>query len=189
MDKDEFLMEQWKMAAEFHRHQDDLVWRRFDYVIGFTVFLLTAFGYVWHVESEAWFKLITVSLLSAIGIFISDKWSRLHTRTQLYHALRVTQAKNIEKALAERLDLQKPLVTGLEGSVTFYGPKPNDLPETITTSIRHSAFGRNSSLNTVFRISRALVLLWIILLMLSLLVICIRLLGPNTLPSWLRSTI
>ena len=137
MDKDDLLLEQWRMASELHRHMDDIIWRRFDYFVGLNVVLLSALGYISHIETETWLKPVASVLLPLLGIFVSDKWSRIHARGQQYHILRKLQAENRERALVERLELKHPVVGGREDLVTVYGSTPEDLPDTIGAKVEH----------------------------------------------------
>lgn len=189
MDKHEFLLEQWKMASTLHLHMDDMIWRRFDYLIGLNVVLLSALGYVWHIETEAWLKLLASLLLPSVGVFLSNKWSRMHTRAQLYHSLRKVQAENAENILVNQLGLEHRLIAEREASCTVYGATPDDLPDKIKRDIGHSRWGETHTLDIVFKLSRWLERLWIVLLVLSLLAIAARLWRMSVIPAWFTSPI
>ena len=189
MNSDDLLLEQWRIASELHRHMDDIIWRRFDYFVGLNVVLMGALGYVWQIETDAWLTIVASVLLPVLGIFISDKWSRIHAHGQLYHILRKLQAENREKALVERLELNCPTIGGREDLLTVYGSTPEDLPDTIRNEIEHGVFGETHTLDVVFKISRCLVLVWSLLLMLAMFVLACRLLDLDIIPSVFSSPI
>lgn len=171
MDRHEFLLEQWKLASELHRHMDDMIWRRFDYFVVLSTALLTGYGYVWSQQKCAFIMFSGSVVVPLLGVALSVSWAAIHKRAQLYHSLRKLQAERAEKALTERLDPEQSTVSGDEQPRMVYGVKPEDFPEEIMDSVPHSAWGRTHTLDVVFGVGLGAGALWGILLFVSVIVL------------------
>jgi hypothetical protein len=105
MDKNDFLFEQWKMASELHKHEDNLLWQRFSYFVTLTgilasglVIFLTA-----DIDIEPKHQYLFLIIVSLFGAIISLAFAFIFKRAYLYHILRVCQAEEAEKRLKEIL--------------------------------------------------------------------------------------
>lgn len=111
MDKKDYLFEQWKLASELHRHEDNLAWQKFNYFIAVNGLLLSVLAVNWKDLAASSNNLRVIGIaISVFGTIISLAWFLVQWRGQLYHALRTRQAKkaeeDIEKITGERwLDL------------------------------------------------------------------------------------
>jgi len=47
MDKEQLLLEKWKMASELHRHEDNVTWQKFNYFVTLNAALLTVLAVIW----------------------------------------------------------------------------------------------------------------------------------------------
>ncbi|MBN1202304.1 MAG: hypothetical protein JXJ20_10650 [Anaerolineae bacterium] len=100
MKRDDLLLEQWKMSSELHRHEDRLVWQRFNYFVALTGILISGLGLVLtqnNVEAEE--RKIALFFISLFGLLVSVIFLLMFKRAQYYHHYRITQAKEAEKAL------------------------------------------------------------------------------------------
>lgn len=177
MEKRDLLLEQWKMASELHRHMDDMVWRRFDYFVGLNTVLLGVYGYVWSQGRCAVVKFFGSIFVPLLGVVLSLSWAAIHKRAQLYHSLRKQQAETAERALAEEMDLEQPMVC--QGSGLVYGVKPEDCGAELMEKIPHSAWGRIHTLDVVFGIALGTAIMWAISIVASAVILyfqcCLRL--------------
>lgn len=100
-DKDRLLLEQWKMAAQFHLHMDNIAWRRASSFVAVNGILFGALGAL-SVAASSPYALLVKALLVAtliLGSIVSWLWAVVQKRTQLYHAYRLAQARKAEEAL------------------------------------------------------------------------------------------
>jgi hypothetical protein len=100
MDKEDLLLEQWKLASELHRHEDNLTWQKFNYFIATNGILVSVLGITWSdiVTNRHDLKVIGVAI-SVFGAAISLVWSYVHKRGQLYQNYRIAQARDAERVL------------------------------------------------------------------------------------------
>lgn len=88
------------MAAELHRHEDDLTWRKFNHFLTLHGILLSALGVIWSGTTAVRPNLRAASIaISLFGMFASSVWSLIQKRGQLYHTYRIFQARAAEQAL------------------------------------------------------------------------------------------
>jgi ABC-type multidrug transport system fused ATPase/permease subunit len=102
-DREQLLLEQWKMASQLHQHMDNVVWRRASYFVAVNGILLAILG---SIASVTAFMYGTPLLLRVIlvavpffGALISWVWAVVQKRAQLYRYYRTAQAKQAEEAL------------------------------------------------------------------------------------------
>jgi len=150
MNKEDLLLEQWKMASELHRHEDELTWQRFSYFVTLTGILASGLGLVWTTSSMSAtsFKVISIAI-STFGVVISLVWSLIFKRAYMYHLYRAAQAKEAEQALQ----------VNNERVLTLYekGLKEQKL-------VRVSIFARFPTNDLIFFLALFVTLSWIILL-------------------------
>jgi len=99
--REDLLLEEWKMASELHRHEDNLTWNRFSYFVTLTGVLLPIFGAL-ALQTDVAIALTArfASLLVAFfGATTSVAWTLMQIRSKLYHQYRVAQARSAEKRL------------------------------------------------------------------------------------------
>jgi len=104
VDKEELLLEQWKMASELHRHMDNMAWQRFNYFTATNGVLLAALGAIAASEGfngnppPCLLRMMTIAI-PILGAFASSIWYFIQKRGQGYHHYRGIQAKQTEEAL------------------------------------------------------------------------------------------
>jgi len=110
VNKEELLLEQWKMASELHRHMDDMAWQRFNYFIATNGLLLTALGAIgkdaFDQASTLPLRVLTIAI-PMIGFLVSIVWSSIQRRGQHYQYYRCAQVRQAEEAL--RIDGERIL--------------------------------------------------------------------------------
>jgi len=100
MNKEELLLEQWKIASELHRHEDNLTWNRFNYFVILNGILLSIFSAISSGAAGNHIDIKRVSiLLSVVGVLTSLIWFLMQVRGKLYHRYRNEQAKDTERQL------------------------------------------------------------------------------------------
>lgn len=100
MDKEDLLLEQWKMTSELHRHEDNLIWQRFNYFIAINGILLSVLIIAWSdFRADETILRIISAVLSFFGVVISILWVVILERGRLYQNYRIFQAKEAERAL------------------------------------------------------------------------------------------
>ncbi|MBI5407167.1 MAG: hypothetical protein HZA18_05675 [Nitrospirae bacterium] len=110
MDKNDLLLEQWKMAVEMHRHMDNMARQAFNYFIVTNGVLIAALATI--INSDAFkeknlFTLIITFAIPFIGFFVSLIWGLIQKREQLYQYYRAKQAERTEDTL--RIDGERVL--------------------------------------------------------------------------------
>ncbi|MFN2271252.1 MAG: hypothetical protein ACK2US_10475 [Anaerolineae bacterium] len=102
-DREQLLLEQWKMASQLHQHMDNMAWRRASYFVAVNGVLLSFLGVVVAEFSFSYrYPIFLGSVFVAIpffGALISWVWAVVQRRTQLYYGYRLAQAQQAEKAL------------------------------------------------------------------------------------------
>ncbi|MBN1678963.1 MAG: hypothetical protein JW966_01640 [Anaerolineae bacterium] len=99
MEKEDLLLEQWKMASELHRHEDNLIWQRFSYFVALTTFLVSGLSYILAKDpSKTGFLFVTL-IFSVFGSIISFVFASVFKRAYLYHLHRIKQATEAEEQL------------------------------------------------------------------------------------------
>jgi len=97
-EKVELLFEQWKVASELHRHEDNLTWQKVNYFIAVLGALLTAY-FVLGNGLPLCDQIRARFYWAVFGLAVSILWLVVHVRGSLYHTLRINQALEIEKIL------------------------------------------------------------------------------------------
>jgi hypothetical protein len=116
--KEELLLEQWKMASELHRHEDNMTWNRFIYFLTINGILLSVFGTI--VAAAVVNKVVLSIMISAFGAFISLAWFMMQIRGKFYHRYRNEQAKDVERRLLVNNERVLTLYeTGLDEQILF----------------------------------------------------------------------
>jgi hypothetical protein len=64
--KGQLLFEQWKMASELQRHEDNLLWQRFSYFVTLTGVLVSGLGVVLTNSRHPYRFLVIISFLGAL---------------------------------------------------------------------------------------------------------------------------
>jgi hypothetical protein len=113
MDEKDFLCEQWKMAAELHRHEDNLLWQRFSYFVTLTGILASGLAILLTADegkSEIIkdYRYLFLAAVSFFGASISLAFTFIFRRAYLYHILRICQAEQAEIRLEKLLDDKTP---------------------------------------------------------------------------------
>lgn len=101
--KNNLLLEQWKMAVELHKHEDNLIWQKFNYFVAIHGILVSAMLILvsstgTEVEPIVGKGIIAITA-SLFGFISSVAWFLIQYRGKLYQNLRVEQAKKVEKEL------------------------------------------------------------------------------------------
>ena len=99
--KSELLLEQWKLASQLHRHEDDITWRRVQYFLALNGTLMTVVGVLWNNilssnEDELIFITIAISLF---GVLTCALWAFAQERARMYHFTWIQKAKECERLL------------------------------------------------------------------------------------------
>ena len=90
MNKEDLLLEQWKMASELHRHEDEHSWQRFQYYITLTGILVSALGVVWTTISISPVNTkVAICIISAFGAVTSLVSALIFKRSFMYHLYRI----------------------------------------------------------------------------------------------------
>ena len=98
MDKNDLLLEQWKMSIDLYKHEADLAMKKFNYFIAINGILISSFVYSWTFAAEKKeinFTPFGVSI-SFFGIMINFIWMLTQYRGRIYQAYRVNQADQAE---------------------------------------------------------------------------------------------
>jgi hypothetical protein len=181
------LLEQWKMASELHRHEDNLLWQRFSYFVTLTGILATGLGIILTIDKntiEPKYQYFFLVLLSFFGAIISLVFASVFRRTYIYHLLRAAQAEEAER---------KGPGKSQEASECFlpvYGKKFDEiLPKVLAKySVKYTRCTRffvgPATNDVIFRLSVFMALAWGLALFISL-----ELLASKTLSSELFFTI
>jgi len=116
MDKEDLLLEQWKMASELHRHEDRLTWQRFSYFVTLTGILISGLGLVLTQKGvDPTTQEFAMFLISLFGAIVSLTFLLIFRRAYYYHIYRIKQAKAAEEKLLK--DGERVLtvyITGLD---------------------------------------------------------------------------
>lgn len=100
MDRNDLLLEQWKMAAELHRHGNEVTWNRFNYFIAMNGVLASAAAVVYSSHTQDLVQVrLPLSMLFLFGSFVSWAWFLAHCRGEAYNRYRQHQAGAAEDAL------------------------------------------------------------------------------------------
>ncbi len=100
MNKEDLLLEQWKMAAELHQNEDRLIWQRFSYFVTLTGILISGLGVALTAKTkddDTQYLLLVV--ISMFGSVVSLAFSSVFQRAFYYHIHRIRQTAQIEKDL------------------------------------------------------------------------------------------
>lgn len=93
----DLLIEQFKMAHELHKHEDNLVWQKFNYFIAVNGTLIGVLAATW--KDLGHYPYFFPKLFSMFGVAISLGWLWVTARGLGYHAMRVKQARWAEDLL------------------------------------------------------------------------------------------
>jgi hypothetical protein len=137
-DREQLLLEQWKMASQFHLQMDNMAWQRASYFMAANGVLLAALGAVLRAlitDSDPIVCLLKVILVAIplFGAFFSWVWTVAQKRAQLYTRYRMAQAKQTEEAL---------MVAG-ERILTLQGKGISDLSEQDFRDLKDSHLSRS----------------------------------------------
>jgi hypothetical protein len=149
MNKEDLLLEQWKMASELHRHEDEHSWQRFQYYVTLTGILVSALGVIWGTTSiSPTAREIAIRIISIFGVVTSLVFALIFKRSFMYHLYRVAQAREAEEAL--KINNERVL--------TLYEKKLGE-----QKLIRVAIFGRISTNDLVFYLTLMMTLFWLVL--------------------------
>jgi len=96
MKKDQLLLEQWKIASELNRHEDNLTWNKFYYLVSINGILVTVLATLYsYSHIDIYVKLV----ISFMGILVSFILTYIIRRGKFYQSYRIAQAREIENAL------------------------------------------------------------------------------------------
>ena len=101
MTDDKLLIEQWKLASELQKHEDNLSWGKFQYFTAFNSALLAALAFLQDNDLEDSFLFIVIPVL---GFALSVSWRFVHERGRAYHKSWIEIAKKSEEQLSENLE-------------------------------------------------------------------------------------
>jgi hypothetical protein len=151
MDRQDLLLEKWKMASQLHRHTDNETWQKFNYFVGLNGVLLSVLVFVWSDSPSALdqTKVIVSLLTSLFGAVVSLVWAITQKRGQHYQRYRIAQAKEAERAL--KID-----------GVQVLDVYEKDLNEQELVPV--SIFGRLSTYVLVFYLAISTLAIWMLLL-------------------------
>jgi hypothetical protein len=172
-ERDQLLLEQWKMASQFHLQMDNMAWQRAGYFAAANGALLGVLGSIASITELAEFIYRTPLLLRVMmaaiplfGMLISWVWAVVQKRAQLYTHYRMAQAKRAEEALTvdgERiLTLQEKGITDL-GERDFQDLKDPYLDK-FKSYLRESCLGKKSVHEFIFWTAIVLTTIWVVLL-------------------------
>jgi Na+/melibiose symporter-like transporter len=102
MEKNDLLLEEWKMASELHRHMDNMAWQSLNFFMATNGALLAILGAVIISDKftqDDLLPLVIAAAISVVGMIISLLWAFIQIRQQLYQYYRVAQAKRVEENL------------------------------------------------------------------------------------------
>lgn len=103
MKKKDLLLEQWKMAAELHQREDQLLWQRFSYFVALNGILISGLGAVLTAKNATPNKQhLFLLVVSMFGSIVSLAFSSIFRRAYYYHVYRIDQADKAEEALKIR---------------------------------------------------------------------------------------
>ena len=89
MNNEDLLLEQWKTAAELHRHMDNLAWQQFHHFVTVNGILVSALALMWS-STPLNRRLTFASIaMSVFGLAFSLTWCIIQRRSQLYHRYRI----------------------------------------------------------------------------------------------------
>lgn len=134
-DRQQLLLEQWKMASGLYRHIDNITWQAASYFIAIDGILLGVLGAVTTSAAPGRYASLLKVVLVAIPVFgalISWVWAVVQKRTQLYHSYRLAQARQAEEAL----------IVDRERVLTLHEKSINDLNEQDFQSLKDPYFSR-----------------------------------------------
>jgi hypothetical protein len=95
MNREDLLLEQWKLASELQRHEDNLSWQKFGYGVAINGALLGAITIGPHENAPALLRLI----VPLVGAAVCGAWHLMQTRVALYQLHRTKQARCAEEQL------------------------------------------------------------------------------------------
>lgn len=101
MQKEDLLLEKWKVASELHRHEDNLIWQKFGHYVTINGALIALLGVIWSGSIPAQhneLKFATI-VLSIFALIFSVVWTLFQARGTLYQRYRIEQVKEAEEAL------------------------------------------------------------------------------------------
>ncbi len=179
MEKKDLLLEQLKIASEFHRHMDEMAWQGLSHLLMWNGILLSALGVALtsapcctqntggHLKVQLSCA-IAAGLVAILGVTISIGWSFVQKRAQMYHRVRITQATDAERALVALVELSARQSDAAESqSVRVYPDKP---PLEVYKErgemgkIPLKCFGKPSSHSVVFGIALTIAVVWFLVL-------------------------
>jgi hypothetical protein len=163
-ERKQLLLEQWKMASQFHLHTDNLAWQRASYFVAINGILLGVLG---AITTDAAFGIYPSSLLKAVfvaipvfGALISGVWAVVQKRAQLYAYYRMAQAKRAAEALAADGEITLTLHEKGLCEQDFDDP---DLAK-YRVYLRESWLGRLRTHPLIFGVAVFLMTAWVVLL-------------------------
>lgn len=166
LDRRSLLLEQWRAAAQLHRHMDRMAWQNLSYFAALNGALLSVFALI--LSSDSLCALLRCLLGFTIALFAGSAslvWAKVHKRMQLYHRLRLQQATDKEKALVESMsdDME---VADIGSTLVYRGDKP---VEDLVSNVSCSSWGQTSNYTLVFRLAVALMSGWYALALITFL--------------------
>lgn len=99
MNKENLLLEQWRVASELHRHENNLSWQKFNYFIATNGVLISVLGAGWSMAARYNVNIRPLGLVILFGAIVSFVWTAIQRHGQLYQRYRIEQAKKAEKDL------------------------------------------------------------------------------------------
>ena len=97
MTKNDVLLEQWKLASELHRHEDNLSWQKMNYFVAINGALFAIVGVSGLTRPET--LGVGGGLLAVFGIVVSVVWCLTQGRGAYYQHYRIQQARVAEERL------------------------------------------------------------------------------------------
>jgi len=162
-ERDQLLLEQWKMASQFHLQMDNMAWQRASYFVAANGVLLGAFGVIAADFASSYryplFLRLMLVAVPFLGALISWVWAVVQRRAQLYHSYRVAQAREAEETLT---------VDG-ERVLTLYEKSLNEQElddpylNKFRVYLRESWLGRTRTHDLVFGVAAVLTAIWALL--------------------------
>jgi hypothetical protein len=174
-ERDQLLLEQWKMASQFHLQMDNMAWQRAGYFAAANGVLLGVLGSIASITEFTEFTgfiyrtpLLWRGMMAAIpllGMLISWVWAVVQKRGQLYHCYRLAQARRTEETLT----------AGGERVLTLYEKGINKLDEQDLQNLadlyltkfgvylRESWLGKIRTHDLIFTVAVSLMTIWLLL--------------------------
>lgn len=97
MDREQLLVEQWRLLSEIARHEDNLSWQKFGYGVVINGALLGALTISPTLLNAA--DSPVRMLFPALGVVVCGLWHLMQSRVREYQKLRLEQAKEVETVL------------------------------------------------------------------------------------------